>query len=275
MILFPNAKINIGLNVLRRRTDGYHDIETIMIPTKWSDVLEIVPAKGDTATLTITGRAVECPLEKNLVMKAYHALSEITTVPAADIYLQKIIPDGAGLGGGSADAAFTLIGLNKVFNLGLTDEALAQVASKIGADCPFFIYNRPMLCTGIGTILTDITFSLKGYKLVIAKPQAANVSTAEAYAGITPNENAAPLTELINQPIDKWPGMIKNDFEKSIFALRPSISQLKQRIIAAGADYAAMSGSGASVFGIFSSDNMAVACKNSLSDCDTFIMDLD
>jgi 4-diphosphocytidyl-2-C-methyl-D-erythritol kinase len=275
MILFPNAKINIGLNVLRRRADGYHDIETIMIPTKWTDVLEIVPAKGDSTTLTISGRAVECPIEKNLVMKAYRALCEVTPVPAADIYLQKIIPDGAGLGGGSADAAFTLIGLNQVFKLGLSDETLAQVASKIGADCPFFIYNRPMLCTGIGTILNDIQIDLKGYKLVIAKPQAASVSTAEAYAGITPDDNTTPLPDLIKQPIKQWQGSIKNDFEKSIFALRPNIAELKQRIIAAGADYAAMSGSGASVFGIFSSDNMAVACKDTLTDCDSFIMDLD
>ena len=152
MILFPNAKINIGLNIVSRREDGYHNIETVMYPIGWSDVLEIVPARGNDATLTVTGREVNCPPEKNLVMKAFRLFQENTGIGNVDIYLHKIIPDGAGLGGGSADAAFTLIGLNKMFECNLNNEQLAAMAAKIGADCPFFIYNTPMLATGIGTL---------------------------------------------------------------------------------------------------------------------------
>ena len=139
MILFPNAKINLGLDILRRRPDGYHDIETVMIPVPWCDVLEIVPAKGSETTLTVSGRRVDCPPEKNLVMKAYRALAETVELPPVDIFLRKIIPDGAGLGGGSADAAFTLRGLNELFALGLSDSRLAEIAAGLGADCPFFI----------------------------------------------------------------------------------------------------------------------------------------
>ncbi len=275
MILFPNAKINIGLNVLRRRPDGYHDVETVMVPTKWADVLEIVPAKGLQSSLSITGRKVDCPTEKNLIMKAYRALSEVTPLPAVDIYLHKVVPDGAGLGGGSADAAFTLRGLNELFNLNLSDQQLCEVASRIGADCPFFIENKPKLCTGIGTVLTDISIDLKGYSLLIAKRKSEGVSTAEAYAGITPCESVTPLTELLQRPISEWQGSIKNDFETSVFALRPEIADLKRCIIEAGATYAAMSGSGASVFGIFENDNMAEQCANSLKGHDTFVMTFD
>ena len=158
MILFPNAKINLGLNILRRRPDGYHDLEMLMLPVGWADILEIVPAApGEATTLTCSGRPVDCPPEKNLVMKAWRALkAECPSMPEAAIYLRKIVPDGAGLGGGSSDAAFTLVGLNEVFGLGISRERLAAIAAGIGADCPFFIHNRPMLATGTGTVLEAV-----------------------------------------------------------------------------------------------------------------------
>ena len=151
MIAFPNAKINIGLFITARRPDGYHDIATVMMPADWCDILEIVPAKDDVTTLTVTGRSVDCPPEKNLVMRAYRAMEERYNLPPVDIFLRKIIPDGAGLGGGSADAAFTITTLDRLFGLGLSADVMAGIAATIGSDCPFFIYNRPMLATGTGT----------------------------------------------------------------------------------------------------------------------------
>lgn len=156
MIVFPNAKINIGLNILRRRPDGYHDLETVMYPIPWRDVLEIVPGRSGCDTLTCTGRPVNCPPEKNLVMKAVKALRGVAEFPPVDIFLEKIIPDGAGLGGGSADAAFAITAIDSLFSLGLPRRLMAEVAAGIGADCPFFIYNEPALCTGTGTTMTHI-----------------------------------------------------------------------------------------------------------------------
>jgi 4-diphosphocytidyl-2-C-methyl-D-erythritol kinase len=271
MILFPNAKINIGLYVVNRRTDGYHDIESVMIPTGWTDVLEITPA-AESTSLTITGRHVDCPTDKNLVMKAYRALDKAYgPLPHADIRLHKIIPDGAGLGGGSADAAFTLIGLNEVFALGLSREQLATVAATIGADCAFFIYNRPALCTGIGDkIDLDIAPALQGYTLLIAKPATTAVSTAQAYAGIKPRACDVDLKSLLATPPTQWHGQPVNHFEESIFPLCPEISSLKAQLYHLGATYAAMTGSGASVFALFNTDKMAHEACAALSHCDTW-----
>ncbi|MCI9284222.1 MAG: 4-(cytidine 5'-diphospho)-2-C-methyl-D-erythritol kinase [Muribaculaceae bacterium] len=273
MILFPNAKINLGLDILRRRPDGYHDIETVMIPVDWCDILEIVPAAGAETTLTVSGRAVECPVEKNLVMKAYRALSAITDVPAADIYLQKIIPDGAGLGGGSADAAFTLRGLNEVFSLGLSDSTLAEIAAGIGADCPFFIHNRPMLCTGTGTDMSPIEIDLSGYTLVIAKPQV-SVPTAAAYSRVRPHIPVTPLASRLSQPVDMWKGSVVNEFEPSVFPLYPAVEQLKSLFSTGGAVYTAMSGSGSSVYAIFTSDKLAEEMTAHLEECEIRVIRL-
>lgn len=256
MILFPNAKINLGLDILRKRPDGYHDIETVMVPVLWCDILEIVPAKTHVTTLTVTGREVSCPPEKNLVMKAYRALAEQVPVPAADIYLRKIIPDGAGLGGGSADASFTLIGLNKLFALGLTDGELADIASGLGADCPFFIYNRPMLCSGIGTVFTPVDIDLDGYNVVIIKP-AASVPTAQAYSRVSPAVPPERLSDIITCDPSEWQGRLKNDFESSVFPVFPEIADVKKRLAEMGAVYTAMSGSGSAVFGLFNNDNLS------------------
>lgn len=261
MILFPNAKINVGLNILSRRPDGYHEIETIMYPIGWNDILEIVPAKGAESTLTVTGRSVDCPIEKNLVMKAYRALRARVEMPEVDIYLRKIIPDGAGLGGGSSDAAFTLIGLNRLFSLGLSDEYLAEVAAEIGADCPFFIYNRPMLASGIGTDFKPTELSLKGYRLLVIKP-AVSVPTAKAYAGVTPHPAEYELSKIADLPIDEWQGRIVNDFEQSVFAAYPEIVEVKEYLAEMGAVYTSMSGSGSAVYGVFDGDKLAEQARS-------------
>lgn len=269
MILFPNAKINLGLNILRRRPDGYHDLETLMLPTGWADILEIVPAApGEATTLTCSGRPVACPPEKNLVMKAWRALrAERPDMPEAAIFLRKIVPDGAGLGGGSSDAAFTLAGLNEVFSLGLSREKLAEIAAGIGADCPFFIYNRPMLATGTGTVLEPVAMDLCGLHIAIAKPEGRSVSTAAAYAGVKPRERAVSLAAAASLPARQWEGVFANDFEASVGAELPEIEQLKGRMRAAGAVYTAMSGSGSAVFGIFESAKMAEAALAPLEGC--------
>lgn len=273
MITFPNAKINLGLDILRRREDGYHDIETVMVPVPWHDVLEIVPAKGEVTTLTVSGRHVECPPEKNLVMKAYRALEREASLPPVDIYLRKIIPDGAGLGGGSADAAFTLKVLNDLFALGYNDAQLARVASGIGADCPFFIYNRPMLCTGTGTDMEPIDLDLSGMDILIAKPDV-SVPTAAAYSHTTPAIPEVTAGRIVADSHDTWTGRLKNDFEASVFPAYPAIAALKERIESLGPVYAAMSGSGASVYGLFEADKMSPSVREQFADCDTLFATL-
>lgn len=271
MILFPNAKINLGLNILQRRpSDGYHLIESIMLPIGWHDILEIVPAQGSATTLTISGRNVDCPVESNLVMKAYRALSSTIPIPNVDIYLRKVIPDGAGLGGGSSDAAFTLLGLNDLFALNLEPNQLAAIAATIGADCPFFIYNRPMLSTGIGTTLTPVELTLQGLKIAVIKPMA-SVTTKQAYAKVIPSIPETPLRNAILAPIEKWQQTITNDFEASVTPLLPIISQIKQELTTTGAIYTAMSGSGSAVYGIFKGDIMAETLKSKFTDCDIWI----
>ena len=273
MVTFPNAKINIGLNIISRRPDGYHNIETVMVPIPWCDILEIVPSQGNETTLTTYGREVNCEMEKNLVVKAYRAMEKRYNLPAVDIYLNKIIPDGAGLGGGSADAAFTLTSLNELFNIGASNAELAEIAATIGADCPFFIYNTPTLATGIGTDFTPISLDLKGYKIAVVKPQV-SVPTAQAYSGVTPTIPPTPLCELINTPISQWQSHIKNDFEDSIFPLHPIVKDIKQQLIEMGAIYASMSGSGSAVYGIFEGDKLAEKDSIKFDLCDIFVGNL-
>jgi len=241
----------------------------------WRDILEIVPAKGNKTTLTVTGRHVDCPPEKNLVIKAYNALNKIVPLPPVDIHLHKIIPDGAGLGGGSADASFTLTGLNRMLELGLSDDTLAEVAAKLGADCAFFIYNRPRIARGIGNIFSDIDIDLSGYTIAIVKPSD-GVSTAQAYAGVTPSMPPTGLEELLENDISQWKDSIFNDFEKSVFPLRPEIAAAKKSLYDMGAIYASMTGSGASVYGIFAtdSDTLSATVSTMFSDYDTLVQPL-
>lgn len=257
MVTFTDCKINIGLDVIRRRPDGYHDIVTCMYHIPWGDIVEIIPSQNGETTLTVLGNKVDCPTEKNLVMKAYRALEKDYSLPTVDIILQKIVPDGAGLGGGSSDASHTLRLLNKMYNLRISDQKLAEIAKGLGADCPFFIYDSPMIAEGIGEILTPVSLDLKGYTIIIIKPESVNISTKQAYAGITPTQPEIALSELLKLPIEEWQGHIKNDFETSIFPLAPQIAEIKDTLINMGAVYASMSGSGASVYGIFNNDKMA------------------
>lgn len=276
MILFPNAKINLGLDIVGKRPDGYHNIETVMIPVPWTDVLEIVPAEGKESTLTVSGRKVDCPTEKNLVMRAFRALESEFGLPPVDIYLRKIIPDGAGLGGGSADAAFTLKGLNSLFELGLTDERLAETAAKLGADCPFFINNRPMLCTGIGTDFSPVDVDLSGYSIVIVKPQV-SVPTAQAYSRVTPAMPSRHIADVLAESsVDGWQATLKNDFEASVFPLYPLVGDIKARLIEMGAAYASMSGSGSAVYGLFDRgrDILSDSLTELFPDCSVFSSEL-
>lgn len=258
MILFPGSKINLGLNVIRRRPDGYHDIESVMVPTGWSDILEVLPSDARDVRLTSLGRSVACPPEKNLVVKAYRALQSIVDLPPVDIVLEKIVPDGAGLGGGSADASATLVGLNQILGLNLNDDELASVAATVGADCPFFIYNRPMYATGTGTTLTHIDLpQIKGLWLLIIKPESVSISTARAYAGIVPKVPEMSILEILKLPIQQWQNLLVNDFEQSIFPLAPDVERVKIELLHRGALYASMSGSGSAVYGIFENETAA------------------
>lgn len=275
MIVFPNAKINLGLNIVSRRHDGYHNLDMVMYPIGWCDILEIVPSCGDKTTLATSGRPVNCPPEKNLVVKAWSLLNEYVdgNLPAVDIYLHKIIPDGAGLGGGSSDAAFTLMTLNRLFALDLSDIQLCEIAARLGADCPFFIYNRPMLCRETGTLMTPIDVNMQDIQaILIAKPEATSVSTAEAYSGVIPAAPTVTTDTVVSQfPPQQWTDRLINGFEKHIFELKPEIAEIKRCILDNGAIYASMSGSGSAVYGLFSDVSLAEQVGGNLDGCICFI----
>lgn len=271
MITFPNAKINLGLNIVERRPDGYHNIETVFYPIPLTDVLEIVPASE--TSLTCYGNPVDCPPEKNLVMKAYNLMKERYGLPPVAIYLYKHIPDGAGLGGGSSDAAHALVMLNTMFELGIDEAELASMAVKLGADCAFFIHNRPMMATGIGDILTPVDVDLKGKQLVLVKPPM-GVDTRTAYSRVVPASATVDLLQTVSRPVETWDGLLCNDFEPSVFAALPQLWLIKAQLMDAGAQYSAMSGSGSTVFGIFGSDKLAEAAADTFADCVTFVLQL-
>ena len=274
MITFPNAKINLGLNIVERRADGYHNIETVFFPVPLTDVLEIVPAASGETTLTCWGNPVDCPPEKNLVMRAWELLhGRFPGLPPVEMHLYKHIPDGAGLGGGSSDAAHVLIMLNRMFSLGLADDQLAAMAATLGADCAFFVYNRPMMATGIGDVLSPVEVDLQGKSLLLVKP-AAGVDTRTAYSCVTPHVPSERLEQVIARPLASWNGRLVNDFEVSVFAALPQLADIKAALLEAGAEYAAMSGSGSTVFGLFDSDKLADAAADTFADCATFVLAL-
>ena len=251
MICFPNAKINLGLHVLSKRADGYHNIETVFYPVhQLYDALEIVPVTKGMTTFSQTGIPIDGNVEDNLIMKAYHLLKQDYDLPEVAIYLQKHIPLGAGLGGGSSDAAFMIKLLNDFAGLKLTVEQMEMYAGQIGADCPFFIQNIPVFAEGIGSVFSPVSISLQAYHLMVVKPSV-SVSTKEAYARMKPQQPALPLKEIIRLPINEWKNLLINDFELGVFALYPEIEEIKQKLYAEGALYASMSGSGSAVFGIF------------------------
>jgi 4-diphosphocytidyl-2-C-methyl-D-erythritol kinase len=251
MVTFPPCKINLGLRILSKRPDGYHDIETCFYPVPWTDVLEILP--GDSFSFTCTGLALPGNVEENLCVKAYRLLQKDFTLPPVHMHLHKIIPSGAGLGGGSSDAAHTLLLLNDVFDLKLSVQELQRYASMLGSDCAFFITKYPMMGKGKGDLLSPAEFTLTDKYLVVIKP-AIHVSTAEAYSRVKPVQQTSTLAEILKQDISTWKEFLVNDFEASVFNVHPQIGEIKQELYKQGALYACMSGSGSSVFGIFSGE---------------------
>ena len=251
MITFPNAKINLGLRITERRPDGYHNLETIFYPIHLEDALEVVPLKDNKQEydLKITGTPIDGTPEDNLVVRAYRLLKQDFDLPPIHIYMYKHIPLGAGLGGGSSDAAFMIKLLTEKFALGRTTGQMEAYASRLGADCAFYIQDRPVLATGIGNEFTPIDLSLNGMYIVLVKPSV-SVSTREAYAGVTPQRPDVPLTTLIRRPIEEWRDCIANDFEPSVFRAYPEIAAIKDKLYDMGAVYASMSGSGSTVYGI-------------------------
>lgn len=257
MIAFSNCKINLGLHIINKREDGFHNLETVFYPIPLADTLELIDNKIDAfndVTFTSYGLNIDGSLDSNLVVKAYRLLANDFKLKAVDFYLLKNIPMGAGLGGGSSNAAFALKLLNDSFGLNLSNKQLENYAAMLGSDCAFFIENKPSYATGRGEILEPINIDLSGYFFVLVKPNI-HVSTADAFSNVYKRgESLVSLKELINNPIEKWNGLIENDFEKSVFKSHPRIGLIKNELYANGAIYASMSGSGASVFGLFKTE---------------------
>lgn len=251
MLIFSNAKINIGLNITEKRNDGFHNIETIFYPIPLHDIIEFVVNKeSNKLEFSNSGIKVDADNKHNLIVKAYELLKKDYDLPPLKIHLHKKIPMGAGLGGGSSNASFILSGLNKYFCLDIKDNELENYASKLGSDCAFFIKNKPVFAQETGNIFKPVSIDLKGYYLVLIKPEI-HSSTQEAYGGVKPHFPEKRLMQsIINKP-DLWKDNVINDFEKNIFKLYPEIKALKENLYKTGAIYASMSGSGSSVFGIF------------------------
>ena len=253
MLRFPNAKINLGLHITRKRADGYHDLETIFYPVNTlRDALELVPAVSSEGMLHLSGLQVGGDIHSNLVWRAYALLKEKYTqqVPPLDIYLHKAIPMGAGLGGGSADAAFLLQMLNDYCGLGLDDAILENISLQLGSDCPFFIRNTPQFATGRGEVMEPVAINLSPYRIEVVCPEV-HVSTRAAFSRIMPKPATFDLRTLPQLPLTEWKAALHNDFEESIFTQAPEIEAIKEQMYADGAIYASMSGSGSAVFGVF------------------------
>ena len=271
MIAFVNAKINLGLQIVRRREDGYHDLRTIFYPVglyagqpenpvAFCDILEIVTVTSNSRfSFITTGRAVDCPVEKNLVWRAADLYFKRFAHPdlSVDIHLEKHLPDGAGMGGGSADAAFTLRLLRELDQAPLPDdETLARAALELGADCPFFILNRPAYAEGVGECLSPIDINLAGKWIAVAKPDVF-VSTREAFAGVSPAMPEFDLRSLPSIPVERWREVLVNDFEKSIFPIHPNLEMIKEEFYRLNAIYASLTGSGSCIYAIFDDEDLA------------------
>ncbi len=248
MISFPNAKINLGLRIVDRRPDGYHTIESCLYPIELCDVLEIIESKE--FSFESSGLLIDGKPENNLVVKAYDLLCQHHNLPPVSIHLHKVISMGAGLGGGSSDGTHALIMLNDLFDLQLTSIQLTALAGQLGSDCPFFIKNKPCIARGTGTELEEIDLDLNGYEIRLEHPDV-HVSTAEAYAMIIPRKPKSSLSEILEKPVEYWQGQLTNDFELPMENKFPEIREAREKLLAEGAVYAAMTGSGSSVFGVF------------------------
>jgi 4-diphosphocytidyl-2-C-methyl-D-erythritol kinase len=253
VIVFPNCKINLGLNVLQKRSDGFHDLETIFYPLALQDALEIIaaPLSEQDAQLAVSGLSLDTVAQNNSCLKAYHLLKkDYPELPPVQMHLHKVIPAGAGLGGGSADGAFTLLLLNKIGNLGIPEDALLGYALTLGSDCPFFILNKPAWASGRGELLEPLHLDFSRYRFILVNP-GIHVDTAGAFSRITPNKTGPSLRELISRPIEEWKTRLINDFEKPLIDQYPAIGDIREKLYQRGALYASMSGSGSTVFGIF------------------------
>jgi len=253
MLCFPNAKINIGLNIVSKRRNGYHNIETVFCPVGLSDILEVILNKNqsvDHTNFTISGIPVDCDDVNNLCMKAYHLLCRDFKLTAVNIHLHKLIPPGAGLGGGSSDAAFMLMQLNNLFELGLDEDELCDYAGKLGSDCSFFIKNRPLFGYGLGNRFKKMPGFPEDLNITIVNP-GIHIDTATAYSFIQPRKPLHPIKEIIGLPVQDWKDVIVNDFEEIMIVKYPVIGSIKNRLYENGALFASMSGSGSSVYGLF------------------------
>jgi 4-diphosphocytidyl-2-C-methyl-D-erythritol kinase len=249
MIVYPNAKINIGLNVLEKRADGYHELSSVFYPVKdLCDILEILPS----TEFSFSSSGIKIPGKGNICAKAFEMLKQDFGISNVSIHLHKQIPIGAGLGGGSADGGFMLKALNTFFDLKIGNTQLEKYALQLGSDCPFFIENIPRYVQGIGENMSSFDLDLSAYELKFIFPEL-HISTAEAYGGITPKKPETNLLDLINQPIENWKTKVKNDFEVTAFAKHPQLEKMKEKLYSDGAIYASMSGSGSVLYGVFNS----------------------
>lgn len=256
MVIFPNSKINLGLNIVGKRSDGYHDIETVFLPLQLKDAIEII--ENESFQFSTSGLSIDGEQEKNLCVKAFHLLKKyFPQLPNVQMHLHKAIPMGAGLGGGSADGAFALKLLDKKFDLLLSEKQLMNYALQLGSDCPFFILNKPCYAKGRGEILEQLDLDLSAFKIVIIHPNI-HISTAWAFSQLSGRlqqpDNYKRIKEVIKQPIRTWKEELKNDFEEAVFIQHPEIKNIKAALYKAGAIYASMSGSGSVVYGIFEKD---------------------
>lgn len=255
MVVFPNAKINLGLNIVKKRSDGYHNLETVFYPIGINDIVEITANDSTSTGVTFTssGLSVDVSTSNNLCVKAYDLLKQDFDLPPVKIHLHKLIPMGAGLGGGSADAAFVLQALNNKFNLQISQTKIVEYALILGSDCPFFIINKPCYAEGRGEVIEEIQLNLKGYKILLINP-GIHISTATAFSKIIPYKPTKSVKEIINNPIETWKDNLKNDFEFSAFSEYPEIKNIKEYLYSQGAVYASMTGTGSTVYGIFRND---------------------
>lgn len=255
MIVFPNCKINLGLHITNKRPDGFHDLETVFYPLPVCDALEAITHRE--LQFAGTGIAVPGNVTDNLCLKAFHLLQrDFPQVQPLSIHLHKHIPIGAGLGGGSSDAAFMLQLINQKFQLGLTEAALVDYAAQLGSDCPFFIVNKPCFATGRGEIMTPVTLDLSGYSFVLVHP-GIHVNTGWAFQQLTPKTPVYVLKDIIQSPVSEWKNKLVNDFEEPVFAAHPALAKIKEQLYTAGAVYATMSGSGSALLGIFPKNKIA------------------
>lgn len=263
MIIFPNAKINIGLHVTGKRDDGFHNIETLFYPVGLTDIIEVIPLSGKktkTSLFNQTGVSIDCEPAGNLCLRAWSALNERIAISPVKIHLHKIIPMGAGLGGGSSDAAFVLRALRDIFSLDLSDDGLSEVAAAIGSDCPFFIYNNPAFGTGKGELLEKSEIDLTGYKICIVHP-GTGINTGWAYSIIRPGNHDTPLKDILKDDPSMWRGRVVNDFEQAVSGSYPVTADIRNKLYGEGAFYASMTGSGSAVYGLFEANTLTGRLK--------------